>query len=267
MKSKLAFFLGMALLVSGCGGGGGGGGAGSPADRNCSDFATQEDAQAFFDRNGGSPSNNVSGLDNDGDGIACEGLPRRTAGNFSPMTVGDERIYVLGSVTDIENQTIVEERLINDMPAYGVAHYHPSTDGPTLDPTPIHFYSYKNGDFIEHVEVPKGSGVYQSNLIWKTHVVKGEQFKRGSITVEVLDVSEDGSLLTFGEHQFINSDPVFKRTFIHKDWGIVKECTDPGTLDAQPGTCTTTRLLIWVNCKKYPSSLGLSPDCADDFWR
>lgn len=66
----------MALLVSGCGGGGGGG-AGAPADRDCSDFATQEDAQAFFDRNGGSPSNNVSGLDNDGDGIACEGLPRR----------------------------------------------------------------------------------------------------------------------------------------------------------------------------------------------
>jgi hypothetical protein len=271
MKRRLAWLLGIVFLLSGCGSGDSGGG-GERTDRDCSDFATQQDAQAYFDQNGGSPSNNVDGLDADRDGIACESLPKRTSGNFSPMNVGDEHIYVLGSVTDIENQTVVEERIINDMSAFGVAHYHPSTDGPTLNPMPIYFYSYENGDFIEHREVPRGSGVYQSNLIWKTHVVKGERFKRRRCngcqeeTIEVLDVSEDG-LITFGEHQFVNSEPVFTRTFIKKDWGIVRECRDRGTLDAQPGTCTTTRLLIWYNCEKYPSALGMSPDCADDFWR
>ena len=44
----------------------------SAADRDCSDFATQAEAQAFFDAAGpGDPHN----LDADGDGIACESLP------------------------------------------------------------------------------------------------------------------------------------------------------------------------------------------------
>lgn len=42
------------------------------ADRDCSDFATQEEAQQVFERAGpGDPYN----LDADGDGIACESLP------------------------------------------------------------------------------------------------------------------------------------------------------------------------------------------------
>jgi hypothetical protein len=51
------------------------GAPGSPATRNCEDFATQEEAQAYFKSKGGSPSNNVDGLDKDGDGIVCEHLP------------------------------------------------------------------------------------------------------------------------------------------------------------------------------------------------
>jgi hypothetical protein len=42
---------------------------------NCSDFANQAAAQKFFDSHGGSPSNDVEGLDRDHDGIACESLP------------------------------------------------------------------------------------------------------------------------------------------------------------------------------------------------
>lgn len=49
--------------------------ANHPGDRDCSDFDTQAEAQAFFDRHGGSASNNVDRLDADGDGEACETLP------------------------------------------------------------------------------------------------------------------------------------------------------------------------------------------------
>jgi hypothetical protein len=45
----------------------------SSHDRDCVDFATQDEAQEFFDRHGGSSSNDVDNLDADGDGIACEG--------------------------------------------------------------------------------------------------------------------------------------------------------------------------------------------------
>lgn len=49
--------------------------SGSHRDMNCSDFATQAEAQAYFESHGGSPTNNVDGLDRDHDGIACESLP------------------------------------------------------------------------------------------------------------------------------------------------------------------------------------------------
>ena len=54
-------------------------------DRDCSDFATQAEAQVFFASNGGSPTNNFDNLDRDHDGVACEDLP---AGNIS-STSGD----------------------------------------------------------------------------------------------------------------------------------------------------------------------------------
>ncbi|HYZ91789.1 MAG TPA: excalibur calcium-binding domain-containing protein [Actinomycetota bacterium] len=47
--------------------------------KDCSDFATQPEAQAFFEQNGG-PTNDPFNLDVDNDGRACEGLPGGTAG-------------------------------------------------------------------------------------------------------------------------------------------------------------------------------------------
>ncbi|MFP7300577.1 excalibur calcium-binding domain-containing protein [Neobacillus niacini] len=47
----------------------------SAAGVNCSDFSTWNEAQTYFEQNGGSPTNNVEGLDREGDGLACEGLP------------------------------------------------------------------------------------------------------------------------------------------------------------------------------------------------
>jgi hypothetical protein len=58
---------------SGSGGGGSGGGnyLPPPHDYDCSDFPTQKVAKSYFDRYPGDPS----GLDGDGDGIACEENP------------------------------------------------------------------------------------------------------------------------------------------------------------------------------------------------
>jgi hypothetical protein len=42
------------------------------ADKDCADFASQAEAQAYFEANGGSPTNNVDNLDADHDGQACE---------------------------------------------------------------------------------------------------------------------------------------------------------------------------------------------------
>ena len=49
-------------------------------DRNCDDFATQEEAQAYFEAGGGSTANNFNGLDRDRDGIACEDNPSGDGG-------------------------------------------------------------------------------------------------------------------------------------------------------------------------------------------
>ncbi len=42
--------------------------------KNCSDFKTQSEAQAYFDKQGGSKSNDADSLDADHDGIPCESL-------------------------------------------------------------------------------------------------------------------------------------------------------------------------------------------------
>ena len=43
-------------------------------DYDCSDFSTQDEAQEFFESEGG-PDDDPHNLDRDGDGIACETLP------------------------------------------------------------------------------------------------------------------------------------------------------------------------------------------------
>jgi hypothetical protein len=73
MKKSLLILI--TFFLFGCGGGEGEE-ATAPL-KSCSDFAIQEQAQAYFDANGGSASNNFDGLDSDHDGIACENLPHR----------------------------------------------------------------------------------------------------------------------------------------------------------------------------------------------
>lgn len=46
----------------------------SGGDKDCADFSSHAEAQAYFNAKGGSPSNNVDDLDRDHDGEACESL-------------------------------------------------------------------------------------------------------------------------------------------------------------------------------------------------
>lgn len=47
----------------------------STGDKDCKDFTTHVQAQAYFESKGGSKTNNVDNLDSDHDGVACESLP------------------------------------------------------------------------------------------------------------------------------------------------------------------------------------------------
>lgn len=51
-------------------------------DHDCRDFATQEDAQAYFDAQSGDPDN----LDSNGDGVACETRPHQLVGVATTTT-------------------------------------------------------------------------------------------------------------------------------------------------------------------------------------
>ena len=55
------------------------------ASVNCSNFSTHEEAQAYFEQHGGSSSNNVEGLDTDGDGVICESIPAAKNDNVAAV--------------------------------------------------------------------------------------------------------------------------------------------------------------------------------------
>lgn len=122
--------------------------AGGP-DRNCSDFSTQEAAQDYFDSRGGSPTNNVDGLDRDHDGIACESLPSggttsgggtgngNNGGNTNAPIIGS---WVLGSGNNVsvitfitDTHYLISEQDINSSNTfgggmeYGTYSWNPST--------------------------------------------------------------------------------------------------------------------------------------------
>jgi hypothetical protein len=62
-------------------------------DMNCPDFDSQAEAQQYFEANGGSPTNNVDGLDRDNDGVACEdttGYPDPARDETPATEDGDE---------------------------------------------------------------------------------------------------------------------------------------------------------------------------------
>lgn len=63
--------------------------SGADGSFNCADFDTQEQAQAFFDAQGGLAGGDPDGLDADGDGIPCESLPSGEAEDGTMMPPGN----------------------------------------------------------------------------------------------------------------------------------------------------------------------------------
>lgn len=72
-------------------------GAERPAPR-CPSFPSQADAQERFFAQGGSPSHDVGDLDDDGDGVACEGLPGPYAG-YATIGYNRERKFLYGTAS------------------------------------------------------------------------------------------------------------------------------------------------------------------------
>ena len=71
-------------------------GSASAADLNCSDFATQAQAQATYDANPADPNN----LDQDDDGIACETLAGASSASEDNTVLGGSQVSTrpVGSV-------------------------------------------------------------------------------------------------------------------------------------------------------------------------
>src|SRR5688572_14759075 len=78
---SLSLSLGALLLVFILGGQ-----AWAQAQRDCSDFSTQEEAQEYYDSRSDDDPNDPDpdDLDTDGDGQACEGLPTAAQATSSP---------------------------------------------------------------------------------------------------------------------------------------------------------------------------------------
>jgi len=87
-------------------------------DYDCDDFDTQEEAQEYFESQGGSANTNVDGLDGDGDGIACESLPG--GGNNTP------------TATATATATEIPPTMTPTSTATATA---TATEGPTCDPS------------------------------------------------------------------------------------------------------------------------------------
>jgi Excalibur calcium-binding domain len=58
--------------------------------KDCADFSSQAEAQAYFEANAGSPTNNVDNLDADHDGQACEAFDYGGGGTGGGGTGGDD---------------------------------------------------------------------------------------------------------------------------------------------------------------------------------
>jgi hypothetical protein len=84
------------------------------ADRDCSDFPTQAQAQSFFISEGG-PGSDPHSLDADGDGRACESLPCPCAGAGGGGGGGEparpRAVKLKGRVTDVVDGDTLDVRL------------------------------------------------------------------------------------------------------------------------------------------------------------
>ena len=97
-------------------------------DRNCSDFSTWSEAQAFFESEGG-PASDPHRLDGDGDGIACQSLPG-APGKTAPTPVS-----AVPTSTPTSASETFEDRNCSDFDNWPEAQaFFESEGGPASDP-------------------------------------------------------------------------------------------------------------------------------------
>ena len=71
------------------------------ADKDCSDFAYQAQAQSYFTSHGGSASNNFDNLDADQDGVACESLPCACSSSSGSGSGGGQQQPAIRTKADV----------------------------------------------------------------------------------------------------------------------------------------------------------------------
>ena len=110
-------------------------------DRNCSDFDTWSDAQAFYKAEGG-PDSDPHGLDSNGDGIACESLPGSpTQASSTPSA----------TPTETEDDSEEPDRNCSDFDTWQEAQdFYETAGGPDSDPHGLD----SNGDGIACESLP-----------------------------------------------------------------------------------------------------------------
>lgn len=101
-----------------------GGASGARADRDCGDFSTQQEAQTFFEAQGG-PASDPHQLDGDGDGRVCETLPCPCdqgggGGGGAPSTPGTRDSARVTSIADGDTIGVRYRRRSEDVRLIGI---------------------------------------------------------------------------------------------------------------------------------------------------
>ena len=120
-------------------------------DRNCSDFATWQEAQNFFLSEGG-PSQDPHGLDRNGDGVPCESLPGAPGGESGPIR---QDMQPTPTPTPQPDENEFQDRNCSDFDTWREAQdFFLSEGGPSQDPHGLD----RNGDGIACESLPGAPG-------------------------------------------------------------------------------------------------------------
>ena len=99
-------------------------------DKNCSDFDTWAEAQAFYESEGG-PASDPHRLDGDGDGVACQSLPGAPGRPASSTTSAP----ATPTPTDTPTSETFEDKNCSDFDTWAEAQaFYESEGGPASDP-------------------------------------------------------------------------------------------------------------------------------------
>ena len=120
-------------------------------DRNCSDFETWQEAQAFFLSEGG-PSQDPHGLDRNGDGTACESLPGAPVSDSGP---GGQEAQPTPTPAPQPDEDQFQDRNCSDFATWQEAQaFFLSEGGPSQDPHGLD----RNGDGTACESLPGAPG-------------------------------------------------------------------------------------------------------------